>query len=347
MLSARNGIWILLALILLLVGCGQQEGPIPEHEELGNATTYEEEDPVEKTAPTIQEIPDDQVEPSIEPEEFIRRFKQNDYAFIYAYTTEEFQNTISLEELEELSEPFNRNVTEYILEAHMPIGGNYKYTWIDDTRSKSVSVYLDKDHRISGFWIYPITTYPETDHVYTKNEYSLPFEGEWFAYWGGTNEVVNYHYAFEDQRYAYDFVKLIDNYTFEADGKSNVNYYAYGEKVLAPADGIVVGMENEVEENTPGSMDPFYPWGNYIIIEHDHNEYSLLAHLQKGSIPYELGDTVKRGDFLGYCGNSGNSSEPHIHFQIMNHLDLYEAVSINPRFRGYESIIQGDFISGN
>jgi murein DD-endopeptidase MepM/ murein hydrolase activator NlpD len=281
----------------------------------------------------------------ITPEDFIEHFLQNDYEYLYSHTTEEFKASISLEDLEELGVPFNSEVKEYKLEAKMPYNGGTKYIWLDTERTKSVSVVFDENQLISGLWIYPVTTYPETDSVLTKTEFSFPFKGEWFILWGGTNEIVNYHYPIEEQRYAFDFIIVKDGQSYSGDKTLNESYYAYGQEVIAPADGTVVKVENEVEENVPGSMNPFRATGNYVVIDHGNGEYSLLAHFQKGSIAVNEGDVVKRGDFLGLCGNSGNSSEPHIHFQVMDSPDPDHAKSINIRFKGYSNLVQGNVVS--
>ncbi len=325
---------LLVTIFILLVACGEKTYLIDQTTNTG------------VTEQTSLDYRTDEIDP-ISPEEFIIRFQENEYAFIYEHMTEEYRSSISLDDLVELSEPFNQGVKEYYLEATMPFGGKYKYTWLDDQRSKSVSIYVDADNQIAGFWIYPITTYPDTDQTYSSIEYSLPFQGEWFTYWGGTNEIVNYHYAFAEQRYAYDFVIMKDDYTYHDDIESNESYYAFGEFVYAPADGIVVAIENGIEDNEPGLMDPYHPEGNYIVIDHGNGEYSLLSHLEYNSIEVSVGDYIIRGDRLARCGNSGNSSEPHIHFQVMDSHDLRDATSINPRFTGYDRIVQGDFVIGN
>lgn len=56
--------------------------------------------------------------------------------------------------------------------------------------------------------------------------------------------------------------------------------------------------------------------GNYVIIRHSKHEYSMIAHIKKGSFCVKAGDKVCRGQQIACCGNSGNTSEPHIHFQI-------------------------------
>lgn len=320
---------VLIMISIVLVSCGKEMGSVDQDHEFKPPINR----PTDSTSTSVYE-------------DFIARFLKQDFTYIFEHMTTELQSAIPLESLIELSEPFNRDVQEYYLEATMPFGSNYKYTWLDNHRTRSVSVYIDSNNQISGFWIYPITTYPETDQIFSSIEYSLPFKGEWFAFWGGTNEIVNYHYPFEEQRYAYDFLIMKNNYTYDTDIESNESYYAFGENAYAPADGIVVAIENGIEDNEPGMMDPYHPDGNYIIIDHGHGEYSLLAHLQYGSIEVSVGDIVKRGDLLARCGNSGNSSEPHLHFQIMDSPSVWDAKSINPRFKGYEQIVQGNFVIG-
>lgn len=86
---------------------------------------------------------------------------------------------------------------------------------------------------------------------------------------------------------------------------------------MAPADGIVVEVENSIEDNTPvGKMNEKQPLGNYVILDHDNTEFSYLVHFKYDSITVTEGDNVKQGGLLGLVGNSGNSSEPHIHFHV-------------------------------
>ena len=65
-------------------------------------------------------------------------------------------------------------------------------------------------------------------------------------------------------------------------------------------------------------MNPNSALGNAVIIKHREYEVSVLAHFKQGSIQVDVGDSVGRGQVLGLCGNSGNSSEPHIHYHLQN-----------------------------
>ena len=63
--------------------------------------------------------------------------------------------------------------------------------------------------------------------------------------------------------------------------------------------------------------------GNHIVIEADPERYVLLAHLKQGSVRVSEGETVRRGQPIAACGNSGNTSEPHLHLQVQNHADFH------------------------
>ena len=76
--------------------------------------------------------------------------------------------------------------------------------------------------------------------------------------------------------------------------------------------------------------------GNYIIMEIEENKYAFFAHFQNGSITVKLGDTVKKGQILGKVGHSGNSTAPHLHFHIMDSIDLLTAKGIPCIFEKYE-----------
>jgi hypothetical protein len=107
-----------------------------------------------------------------------------------------------------------------------------------------------------------------------------------------------------------------DGLSYAGDGNNRDDYYAYNKPVIAPADGIVEEIVDEVGENEIGHVDLEHNWGNTIILRHAELLYSKLSHLKKGSFKVAVGDTVKKGQVIGACGNSGRSPVPHIHFQL-------------------------------
>jgi hypothetical protein len=147
----------------------------------------------------------------------------------------------------------------------------------------------------------------------------LPFRGQWFVDWGGGTPADNHHVGHGSQRHAADLViRGADGKTHRGDGKTNADYLAYGADVLAVADGTVTTVVDGVPENVPGAMNPDAVAGNYVTIRHADSLYSFYAHLQPGKMHVQVGTTVKAGTAIGLCGNSGNSSEPHMHFQLQD-----------------------------
>jgi len=127
------------------------------------------------------------------------------------------------------------------------------------------------------------------------------------------------------QRFAIDWVRIRDEgKTFQGDEKDNKNYYAYGNDALAVADGVVTEVKDGIPENIPGRDSRAVPitletvGGNHVILDIGGGHFAFYAHLQPGSLRVKLGDKVRRGQVVGLVGNSGNSTEPHLHFHIEN-----------------------------
>jgi hypothetical protein len=125
------------------------------------------------------------------------------------------------------------------------------------------------------------------------------------------------------QRFAIDYVKLDSaGKTFSGDRLKNESYYAQGMDALAVADGIVAATKDSIPENVPGANSRAVPitletvGGNHVIVDIGNGRYAFYAHLQPGSLRVKKGDRVRRGQVLGLVGNSGNSTEPHLHFHL-------------------------------
>lgn len=140
----------------------------------------------------------------------------------------------------------------------------------------------------------------------------------------GTGLPVNGKIYFA-QRFAIDWLRMNDKGELVHGDASKVeNYVDFGAKVLAVADGTVVATGNNLEEQTPGKLpDPKTinidnADGNHVILDLGHGIYAMYAHLQPGSVRVKPGDHVHRGEVLALLGNTGNSSAPHLHFQLMS-----------------------------
>lgn len=181
-----------------------------------------------------------------------------------------------------------------------------------------IKIVLDDQDKIIGLWFLPHTTdmpVPEKNEI----KLSLPFKGKWLVFWGGDTKELNQHHDAPNQRFAFDFLGADEQGKIRK-GKAQVNedYFAFGREVLAPADGNVTDVINGVRDNVPGSMNPYSALGNAVFIQHREHEVSVLAHLKLGSITVKVGNKVKRGQVIALCGNSGNSSEPHLHYHLQN-----------------------------
>lgn len=173
-----------------------------------------------------------------------------------------------------------------------------------------------------------------------KTRYTLPFSGEWYVFNGGASETTSHSWDLVAQRYAYDFVIADDSlrrWRRGTDGERLEDYMCYGERVLAPADGAIVEVLDGVRDaRKPGTgwLDPFASdiRGNCVVIEHAGDEYSVLAHLIPGSVKVGGGEQVARGQEIGRCGNSGNSSEPHLHFHVQDRANFFEAAGLPVTF---------------
>ncbi len=151
------------------------------------------------------------------------------------------------------------------------------------------------------------------------------------------------------QRMAIDWVRLRDDgKTFHGDEKDNKNYYAYGSEALAVADGVVTEVKDSIPQNIPGENSRAVPitlvtvGGNHVILDIGGGHYAFYAHLQPGSLRVQLGDRVRRGQVLGLVGNSGNSTEPHLHFHIEDGNSPLGAEGLPYALSAFEVVGRGD-----
>ena len=188
--------------------------------------------------------------------------------------------------------------------------------------------------------------------------YHFPLAGRSFIAAGATPH--SHHRWVAAEEFALDIARFGEGTrTFRGDGSRLEDYYAYGAEVLAAADGTVVSVIDQREEGTeflrrPGEAFAAYNErvgqmqaqlmekgldhiaGNVVVIDHGNGEFSHYAHLAKGSTKVKKGDPVNRGQVIGLLGNSGNSTEPHLHFQITNGPDSLLSAGRPCRFANIE-----------
>ena len=100
------------------------------------------------------------------------------------------------------------------------------------------------------------------------------------------------------------------------------SYPAFGAVLRAPADGRVVRAVDGHADMAIGQTDAESPVGNHVVIEIAPARYVLLAHLRRGSLAVSEGQVVRAGDPVGRCGNSGNTTQPHLHLQVQSRADF-------------------------
>ena len=143
----------------------------------------------------------------------------------------------------------------------------------------------------------------------------VPVLGEWTV-----SQSYNGEYTHKEEwQHALDFI-ITDNEgsQFTSLGESKRDYYCYNKPIVASAAGTVVNIVDKIEDNLIGDVNIENNWGNTIIIKHLDGLYSKLSHLKKNSSKVKEGDYVEKGEILAYCGNSGRSVYPHLHFQMQS-----------------------------
>lgn len=128
------------------------------------------------------------------------------------------------------------------------------------------------------------------------------------------------------------------------DGKKNTDYPGFGRTLIAPADGVVVHARGDRPDQPVGDesnpdyfADEFKPQGggdpgNHVVIDHGNGEFSMIAHFQAGSLLVKEGTRVKQGQTLGRLGHSGDTTAPHVHYQLQAGPDWQNADALPVRF---------------
>lgn len=174
---------------------------------------------------------------------------------------------------------------------------------------------------------------------FSRTAWQFPLRGVSYVGWGASLHTA--HRWVLPEAYALDIARTgASGLTYGGEGLRFTDYYAYGTEVHAAAAGKVIESANDVPEDESllqrpnESIDAYTArvrdnqaklmksdhgvTGNYVVIDHGNREYSLYAHLQPGSVRVRQGDRVAAGALLGRLGSSGNSTEPHLHFQVCN-----------------------------
>ena len=162
-------------------------------------------------------------------------------------------------------------------------------------------------------------TYPSSHDARPSTvPFRLPLDGPVTVAWGGPTFRTNYHVGSPAERWAYDLLVTSDGRSHRGRPGTPADYLSYGRDVRAPADGRVVALHDGDPDATPGRPDRGRRAGNHVVIDVARGEYLFIAHLRAHSLRVAVGEDVTQGQVLGQVGNSGNSSEPHVHLHLQD-----------------------------
>jgi hypothetical protein len=158
-------------------------------------------------------------------------------------------------------------------------------------------------------------------YFYSADPVQLTFplqDGSYVIGHGGNNFLINYHNSNRAQAFALDVLEITP-YGFRAQGllPDDVEQYEiFGETIVSPCDGTVESAVDGLEDQTPPERDTENITGNHVVIS-CRGAQVLLAHMRKGSLEVSEGESVTTGQPLGEVGNSGNTTEPHLHIHAV------------------------------
>jgi len=201
----------------------------------------------------------------------------------------------------------------------------------------------------------------------TATVLSLPFEGRWLAQNSPARRVPSHGTDLMGGRYAIDFIG-VDHRHRTADRRDwrtllstepVERFVAFGRPILAPADGVIVNVhDGEADHEGRRSQLTLVPYalgqsarlrrgpaalaGNHIVLALRRiGAFVVLAHLRAGSMRVEVGQEVSSGQHIADCGNSGNSTQPHVHVQVMDSSDAASARGLPMTFRRFREWPRG------
>lgn len=188
----------------------------------------------------------------------------------------------------------------------------------------------------------------------------LPFVGRWLIQNSPAARVPSHGTDVMGGSHAIDFVgvderhrtsPIVDARTLLATEEPE-RFVAFGRPLSAPCDGTVVathdGEHDHAARRSPLTLVPYLLGqgsrlrlgphalaGNHITIATAQGMFVTLVHLRRGSVRVAVGDQIVASQEIAQCGNSGNSTQPHLHVQVTDSADFAVARGIPLAFRNY------------
>jgi hypothetical protein len=197
-----------------------------------------------------------------------------------------------------------------------------------------------KGRRVEQMLRIPIRYYQQATTL------TAPFRGHGIV---GQDYITNGGHGGFWNAFAIDLDGLDQNDGEINDANENASDAGWGREILAPAAGTVVYARNDVPTNPRPGEEPDDNWyrplhdpvmafaGNCVIIDHGSSEYSVMMHMQPGSVTVTVGDRVTTGQVIGRLGNSGDAFGPHVHFQLQSGPRLFQDQPLPFTFQNIEA----------
>lgn len=231
-------------------------------------------------------------------------------------------------------------------------------------RERSETEREANSHRLPGDCDYRQTLTVQPRDYEDKTRLALPLRGKVFV-WEG-HDFYAHHFRVplsapkvqalgitaNSNDFADDFIYLdAQGRQYRDDARKLENWFSYGQPIYAPRAGKVLAAANDIPENwfedaaasrigypkLPTGKDP-NDTGNFVLIDHQDGEYSLLIHMKPGSVTVKAGDLVKSGQFIGRIGFSGDSIFPHLHYALMDGPEIFKAWGLPAYFLHFHRI---------
>ena len=198
-----------------------------------------------------------------------------------------------------------------------------------------------------------------------KTALILPLRGKMFVWEGhdlyahhlrvpsGDPKVQALGITANSNEFASDFIYLDgQGREYHDDPRRLDNWYGYGQPIYAPGAGVVLATANDIPENwfedanatkigypkLPADKDP-KDIGNFVLLDHQNGEYSLLIHMKPGSVIVRRGDHVPQGQLVGRIGFAGDSIFPHLHYSLMDGPEVFKAWGLPAYFLQFHRVL--------
>jgi peptidase M23-like protein len=209
-----------------------------------------------------------------------------------------------------------------------------------DSAEVRLTVADVKGRRVEQTLTVPIRYYQQ------KTALTFPIRGHGII---GQDYITNGGHGGFSNAFAIDIDGLDQKDGELSDASENAADAGWGREILAPAAGTVVYARNDVPTTPHYAQEPDADYykplhdpvlayaGNCVIIDHGNSEYSVMMHMQPGSVTVKVGDRVATGQVIGRLGNSGDAFGPHLHYQLQSGPRLFQAQPLPFRFQNIDA----------